>query len=117
MNSLSRTFPCTNCTKSKLQCVPATARVARYRRRRFPERGLLDRLRHYENLLRNSKVKFEPLHDSAPATERDSFDADDASQDDEQPLATGAHQSLSSPTQTKEEPVYETKFVFCPSRI
>ena len=98
--------------------MPATARVARYRRRRFPERDLLDRLRHYEALLRNSNVTFEPLHDSAPATERESFDADDASQNDEQPLAAeGTHQSLSSPTQRKEEPVHETKSVFCPSRI
>ena len=97
--------------------MPATARVARYRRRRFAERDLLDRLRHYEDLLRNSNVKFEPLHESAPATEREPFDADEASQDDEQPLAgEGAHQSLSSPIQPKEEAVYETKSVFCPSR-
>ena len=98
--------------------MPATARVARYRRRRFPERELLDRLRHYEALLRNSNVKFDPLHDSAPATERESFDADEASQDDEQLLAAeGAHQALSSPTQTKGEPAYETKLVLRPNCI
>lgn len=34
----------------------------RQRRRRFPERELLDRVRHYETLLRKNKVEFEPLH-------------------------------------------------------
>jgi hypothetical protein len=55
-----RTFPCSNCTKHNARCVPATQ--TRPRRKRFPERELLDRLRHYEALLRENKVKFEPLH-------------------------------------------------------
>lgn len=32
------------------------------RRRRFPERELLLRLRKYEHLLRENQIKFEPLH-------------------------------------------------------
>lgn len=56
----SRTFPCTNCIKQKAQCVPATQ--PRRRRRRFPEKELLDRLRKYEELLRQNGVNFEPLH-------------------------------------------------------
>ena len=56
-----RRFPCANCIKAGAQCVPA-ALVPRQRRRRFPERELLDRLRHYESLLREHNVSFEPLH-------------------------------------------------------
>ena len=56
-----RRFPCVNCTKAKVTCVPATLGT-RKRRPRFPERHLLDRIRHYEDLLRQNDVDFEPLH-------------------------------------------------------
>jgi hypothetical protein len=56
-----RKFPCANCTKAGAQCISA-ALTPRQRRRRFPERELLDRLRHYEHLLRQNKIPFEPLH-------------------------------------------------------
>ncbi|KAK4234616.1 hypothetical protein C8A03DRAFT_18518 [Achaetomium macrosporum] len=59
-----RRFPCANCTRSRAQCVPASL-VPRQRRRRFPERELLDRIRHYEGLLRQHNVNFEPLHPTA----------------------------------------------------
>ncbi|KAF7593759.1 hypothetical protein BBP40_010935 [Aspergillus hancockii] len=61
-----RKFPCANCVKAGTHCVPAL--VPRQRRRRFPERELLERLRHYEGLLRENNIKFEPLH--APTTEK-----------------------------------------------
>lgn len=54
-----RKFPCANCTKQEVLCVPA--RQARRRRRRFPEQLLLDRLQKYEDLLRQHSVRFEPL--------------------------------------------------------
>ncbi|KKK11847.1 hypothetical protein AOCH_001019 [Aspergillus ochraceoroseus] len=57
----NRKFPCTNCVKSKAQCVPAD-QVPRRRKRRFPEKELLDRLRQYETLLRQNDIQFEPLH-------------------------------------------------------
>ncbi|KAK9250492.1 hypothetical protein V1507DRAFT_483003 [Lipomyces tetrasporus] len=64
-----RKFPCANCSKFRAQCVPAT--LPRRRRRRFPERELLDRIRKYEDLLRQNSVKFEPLHkDIAPQSTR-----------------------------------------------
>ncbi|KAF5859643.1 hypothetical protein ETB97_002554 [Aspergillus alliaceus] len=47
---------------AKSQCVPATLTP---RRRRFQERVLLDRLRHYEGLLRQHNIDFEPLHPQA----------------------------------------------------
>ena len=56
-----RNFPCANCIRSGVQCVgPPLA--PRQRKRRFPERHLLDRLRHYEELLRQNRIEFEPLH-------------------------------------------------------
>ncbi|KAH6839525.1 fungal-specific transcription factor domain-containing protein [Chaetomium sp. MPI-CAGE-AT-0009] len=56
-----RKFPCANCTRAGTTCVPA-ALVPRQRRRRFPERELLARIRHYETLLRQHNVAFDPLH-------------------------------------------------------
>ena len=59
-----RKFPCTNCSKAGAQCVPASS-VPRQRRRRFPERELLDRLRLYEDLLKKHNIPFQPLHVSS----------------------------------------------------
>lgn len=56
-----RKFPCANCTKARAQCVPGTF-SQRQRRRRFPERELLERIRKYEDLLRLNNVPFDPLH-------------------------------------------------------
>ncbi|KAE8136518.1 hypothetical protein BDV38DRAFT_284003 [Aspergillus pseudotamarii] len=55
-----REFPCVNCIRAGVQCIPATG--ARQRRRRFPERELLERLRRYEALLRQNNIPFDPLH-------------------------------------------------------
>jgi hypothetical protein len=73
-----RGFPCTNCIRSKVQCVPATLAQ---RKRRFPERALLERLRKYESLLRENGIKFEPLHKDQ--TSGDSPNADGRSDVDE----------------------------------
>lgn len=54
--------PCGNCVAADTQCLPATLTP---RRRRFQERVLLDRLRHYEGLLRLHNIDFEPLHPQA----------------------------------------------------
>ena len=62
-----RKFPCGNCNKTSAQCVPATL-APRQRRRRFPERELLERLRRYEGLLRENNIDFEPLHSSTGGT-------------------------------------------------
>ncbi|KAE8384087.1 C6 zinc finger domain protein [Aspergillus alliaceus] len=59
-----RTFPCANCVRAGEQCEQAT----RQRHRRFPERELLARLPHYESLLHQHNIKFEPLH--TPTTGR-----------------------------------------------
>ena len=63
-----RKYPCANCIKSRAECIPTQA--PRRRRRRFPERELLERLRKYESLLRQNNIQFEPLHgDSAGGKE------------------------------------------------
>ena len=59
-----REFPCANCNKAGAQCI-AGATIPRQRRRRFAERELLERLRHYEDLLRKNGVAFRPLHASS----------------------------------------------------
>lgn len=60
----SRTFPCTNCVRAGAECVQP---IPSKRRRRFPERQLLDHLRQYEDLLRENNVAFTPLHSSTAA--------------------------------------------------
>lgn len=70
----SRSFPCSNCTRAGVQCVQPTVQQ---RRRRFAERGLLDRLHHYEDLLRQNHVTFEPLHSSASAAAATATSRDD----------------------------------------
>ncbi|KAG9193153.1 hypothetical protein G6011_03188 [Alternaria panax] len=59
-----RKSPCSNCIKAGAQCTSA-ATIPRQRRRRFPERELLDRLRHYEDLLKKNGIAFQPLHTSS----------------------------------------------------
>jgi len=105
-----RRFPCANCNTSSAQCVPATLTLRGRRRRRFPERDLLERLRKYEDLLRQNNIKFEPLH-KHPAGEKESPNTQggDESDDDEQPEAVGADWSSPSTT-VKSERVYEAKY-------
>lgn len=62
-----RHFPCAHCLRGGISCVPASL-VPRQRRRRFPERDLLQRLRHYEDLLRQNNVDFKPLHPTSPVS-------------------------------------------------
>lgn len=104
----NRQFPCSNCIKFRAQCVPATL-APRRRRRRFPERELLDRLRQYEGLLRRNNIKFEPLQRNAsgetvsPNVE-DGSDSDDDHQD-------SAGRDLPSPsTMVTSEGVHEPKY-------
>jgi hypothetical protein len=105
----NRTFPCSNCTRSGAQCVPATLQP-RKRRRRFAERDLLNRLRTYEDLLRKNKIEFEPLHPGSGNNKTSPSDAhfDDESED-EHTQATIA--SVSSPSTTsRPEKTYEAKY-------
>jgi hypothetical protein len=103
-----RKYPCANCTKSRTQCVPAT-QVARRRRRRVPERELLERLRMYEDLLRQHNIKFEPLHKDSAGEKSASVEGGYGS-DDEQAKTAGG--DWSSPATTiNSERAYESKYV------
>ena len=57
----NRESPCQHCARAGVACTPATP-VGEGRRRRFPERELLDRVRRYEETLRQHGIDFEPLH-------------------------------------------------------
>ncbi|KAF5229154.1 hypothetical protein FAUST_10626 [Fusarium austroamericanum] len=95
-----RTFPCSTCVKHGTQCVPATQ--PRPRRRRFPERELLDRLRRYEALMKQNNVKFDPLHDDNNSTAKSS--PNDYYSDDEQKEDGGS--------QDRSEAVSEVKSIW-----
>src|ERR1700735_163634 len=102
-----RKFPCANCIKSRAQCVPAT-QAQRRRRRRFPERAVLERLRKYEDLLRQNDITFEPLHKDS-AREKESLNAESGyDSDDEHPETLGPDLSTLSST-VKSERGYEAK--------
>ena len=104
-----RVFPCANCIRSQAQCVPA-ALVRRPRKRRFPERDLLDRLRRYEDLLRQNNVKFEPLHKDA-AVEKESPNAATNYDSDEEKPDIVTPDVASPATTVKSGQEYEAKYV------
>jgi Zn(2)-Cys(6) binuclear cluster domain-containing protein len=103
----NRKFPCTNCIKSQAQCEPAIL-APRRRRRRFPERELLERLRKYEDLLCQNNVKFEPLHKDATGQNGSPNMEDGSESDEEQPGTTGQDR-VSPSTTINSEKVYATK--------
>lgn len=100
-----RKFPCANCLKACSQCIPASL-VPRQRRRRFPERELLDRLRRYESLLLQHNVDFVPLHGSNEGSaiqKHDQTQATSANSEDD------AKEVLDDGTAIKIEPIYQAK--------
>ncbi|CEJ56032.1 hypothetical protein PMG11_02258 [Penicillium brasilianum] len=105
-----RKFPCSNCVKHQTQCVPSSQ--TRPRRRRFPERQLLERLRSYEELLRQNKIKFEPLHkESSPAARSDDLREESEDSGAEQPDSGGSEGP--SPTHpSKPKSAYDVKNIW-----
>ncbi|KAI2899749.1 transcriptional regulator family: Fungal Specific TF [Aspergillus niger] len=99
-----RKFPCASCIRAGAQCVPTLA--PRPRRRRFPERELLERLRKYEDLLRQHNIPFEPLHPPAGEDSRTPEFVEHAHS--EERTAGEEGQSKESVT-VKAEPVYAAK--------
>ncbi|RAK97960.1 transcription factor domain protein [Aspergillus ibericus CBS 121593] len=104
-----RKFPCASCLRAGAQCVPTLA--PRPRRRRFPERELLERLRRYESLLRQHNIPFEPLHTSVDEKgSREEGSRDTGSVDDaglQGPSSEGAR--MSEGITAKPEPVYKAR--------
>ena len=116
-----RSFPCANCRKSHAQCVPAATLPPRRRRRRLPERELLDRLRRYEGLLRQNNIDFEPLHVDPSAIEKQSPNLDGGAEydspEDEHPGAAAGPGQSSSPSTIKSESVYKTRYALIIKKI
>ncbi|TLD35302.1 C6 transcription factor [Venturia nashicola] len=75
--------PCNQCIKSRVECIPTTL-APRRRKRRFTERDLLDRLRKYEELLRQNKIPFQAL-DKLSAGEEEATNADESDGGDDEP--------------------------------
>lgn len=102
-----RKFPCTSCIKSRAQCTPA-APIPRRRKRRFPERELLERLRKYEDLLRQNNIEFEPLHGESTGV-KEAHNVDSNRSEVEQTKARGTNVP-SPPTTASYERVYEPMY-------
>lgn len=111
-----RKFPCKNCIGSRVQCIPAATLPQRPRRRRFPERELLDRVHHYEALLHQKGIDFEPLHKSALTPNIKSNVVDDGDHDirDVGHPSPGAapYYALSPSTTVKSESMTKPKYAF-----
>lgn len=105
-----RKSPCANCLKFKAECIPA-ALNPRQRKRRFPERELLERIRKYEDLLRRNKVTFDPLHKDASGNYQTSSRASGLDTDDEQPDSMTLNPSSLSTSEKPKEP-REPKYVW-----
>ena len=105
-----RKLPCANCLKFKAECIPA-ALNPRQRKRRFPERELLERIRKYEDLLRRNKITFDPLHKDASGDNQSSSRASGLNTDDEQPNSMSLDPSSLSTSEKPKEP-REPKYVW-----
>ena len=83
----------------------------RRRRRRFPERELLERLRKYEGLLRQNSITFEPLHKDL-ARDKESLRTESGYNSPEEHSETvGSDLSTLAPD-PKNEKGHEAKYAF-----
>lgn len=89
-----RKFPCTRCIKDSVRCM-AGAAIGKERKKRFAERELLERLRRYEELMRQHNVPFDSMHPQSQSPEQVQ-------------LKTTSEPQSSSP--------FETQYVHCLSR-
>lgn len=84
--------------------MPHASLPSNQRRRRFPERELLDRLRRYESLLRQNDIEFEPSQKDVPSIEKQHPNEDGRGDyvppNDQQPEATAGPDRSSSPSTT-----------------
>ena len=87
--------------------MPAT-QAPRRPKHRFPDRELLERVRRYEELLRQNNINFEPLHKDLTRKNESPNAEGGYGSNDEQPEAVGPE--VSSPSTTvKSERVNEAK--------
>lgn len=106
----NRRFPCTNCVKNRTQCIQATL-ATRKRRRKYPENVLMERLRKYEDILRQNDIEFdalpkEPSEQTRPNDVRGDDESDDGS------MKSSTMDWSSAATTSKSDRVFETKYVY-----
>jgi DNA-binding XRE family transcriptional regulator len=105
----NREFPCTNCIKSRAQCVPAT-QLARRRRRRLSGHDLLGRLRHYEELLDKNNIPFESIDEHGVSQIHE--DIGDDGMASTIGMSPGGP-TIQQPESQRNEAVFETKYALC----
>jgi hypothetical protein len=104
-----RKQPCANCVKARVDCV-STAPVLHRRKRRYPERELLNRVRKYEELLRQNRIDFEPMHpDLSKEKDAGSIEEDDSGDEGSR---TAEAESTTPSTPAESERLHEAKFIF-----
>lgn len=84
--------PCSNCVKAGVDCRVVPPAPPRRRKKRLQERDLIDRLKKYEDLLRDNNVKFDGIDFDA----RGEGELDDLG-DDFEGLKTTPEDTSSSP--------------------
>jgi hypothetical protein len=107
-------FPCANCIRAGAQCVPANPVAAHQRRRRFPERELLERLRYCEGLLRQNGVNFEPWLTPAAAADYASPSEDGKASTNSPDDSVNLESSRDNTVGKSHEALYDTTILLVP---
>jgi hypothetical protein len=107
-----RKCPCSNCIRSQTQC-EQPAPVLHRRKKRFPERELLDRIRSYEYLLSQNRIKFEPLHKDSTMQKNPQSPSREESHgpDDKHPRSVETDHSSPLTTANYTQRIYGDKYV------
>jgi len=56
--------PCSNCSRTQIECIYRAPALSQRHRKRPADEDLLSKISEYEDLLRENKVKFQPLDNS-----------------------------------------------------
>lgn len=90
--------PCSNCVKANVECRVVPPQPPRRRKKRLHEKDLVERLKKYEDLLRDNGVKFDSL-DHDLRGDRGEEDVDDLENDFEALKTTPEESASPSSTQ------------------
>lgn len=74
--------PCSNCVRAGVECRVVPPQPPRRRKRRIPERDLVDRLRKYEALLSQNGIEFESLGPDVKITDQGTVEEGDELESD-----------------------------------
>ncbi|KAI1487406.1 hypothetical protein F5X96DRAFT_150373 [Biscogniauxia mediterranea] len=102
--------PCSNCVKAGVECRVVPPQPPRRRKKRIPERDLVDRLRKYETLLSQNGIEFESLGpdikitDPGTVEEGDELEADFMRQRVQESPAGADPELISSPGEDLHRP-------------